>query len=167
MVNFFQQNFQCISYYTYLSEFKCSNLELGLFKKITYSPLDPLLMIFFKKRGTHFFCWLTNRLILSAVVGWIKRSRWHPHVAHHLALLWAPPFAGRPCAWGAVSILPQLQVGQNRGESKVLPTLAIIPGPYRPLLVRTLATREARKLRICAFFSSTANRTYFITYRVP
>jgi hypothetical protein len=28
---------------TYLNEFKCSNVELGLLKKITYSPLDPLL----------------------------------------------------------------------------------------------------------------------------
>jgi len=56
---------------------------------------------------------LTTPLDLSAAVGRIKGSRWHPQTAHHLTIHWLSHFAGRLSRWGAASIPPQPQVGHN------------------------------------------------------
>jgi hypothetical protein len=83
-----------------------------------HNPHWPNLVNFFPKLRDSFFRWSTTPLVLSAAAGRIKvkRSCWHPRVAHHPALRWLPPFSGRPCGWGAASIPPQRS---NAGGAKL------------------------------------------------
>ena len=67
---------------------------------------------FFPKKRDSFFCWSSTQLVLSAVAGRIKRIRWHPQTAHHLALCWVSPFSGRSSGWGAASITLQRRWGK-------------------------------------------------------
>ncbi len=87
---------------------------------------------FFPKRRDSFSRWSTTQLILLAAAGQINGSRWHFHVAHHLALCWLLCFASRPRMWGAASISPQPQVGQNWGKIGVSSALGTIRHPYQP-----------------------------------
>jgi hypothetical protein len=48
-----------------------------------------------EKKGGQFIGRSTTLLVLSATVGQIKGSCWHPQTAHHLDLCWVLPFASR------------------------------------------------------------------------